>query len=142
LLDFDGDGDLDIAVGQGFARLGAAQRAGRTPRLRIFENRTADTLDRQAITLRLQGDAGVSTDALGAVVRVTAVLDGERVTRIAQVVGPGGHQGKQGTLALSFAVGDAGAESIEIFWPEAGGAATVLRDVKPGRHTVRFDPER
>ena len=144
LLDFDGDGDLDIAVGQGFNRLGAAQRAGRTPRVRLFENRVANTLGRSAITLRLVGDSahGVNRDAIGAFVRVTAVLDGQRVERVHQVVGPGGHQGKQGTLALHLAVEEAGAERIEIIWPRADGATTVLRDVEPGVHVVRMTNER
>jgi hypothetical protein len=144
LLDFDGDGDMDIVVGQGFNRMNAAQRAGRTPRLRVFENRSADTLGRSAVVLRLEGDPerGVNRDALGAVVRMTAVIDGERTTRVAQVVGAGGHQGKQGTLALHLPVGEAGAESIEITWPDRAGTTTMMRDVPAGRVTVRLGESR
>lgn len=144
LLDFDGDGDLDIAVGQGFNRLPASQRAGRTPRLRMFENRAVETLGRTSIVLRLEGDPenGVNRDALGAVVRVVSVLDGERTTRVAQVVGAGGHQGKQGTLALHLPVGEAGAESIKITWPDRAGTTTVLRDIPPGDLVVRFGENR
>lgn len=143
LLDFDGDGDLDIAVGQGFNRLGAAQRAGRTPRLRLFENR-AESLGRSSLVLRLVGDpaSGINRDALGAVVRITTVLDGAMVSRVGQVIGAGGHQGKQGTLALHFAVDEAGARRVEVTWPDARGTTTVLHDVEPGRHTIRFDANR
>jgi len=144
LLDFDSDGDLDIAVGQGFNRLPATQRAGRTPRLRVFENKAVDTMDRKSIVLRLEGDPrhGVNSDALGAVVRIRAVIDGERTTRVAQVVGAGGHQGKQGTLALHLPVGEAGAESIEITWPDQAGTTTVLHDIPPGDVAVRFGESR
>jgi hypothetical protein len=144
LLDIENDGDLDVVVGQGFNRLAASQRAGRTPRLRAFENQSAAALGRSVVVLRLEGDParGVNRDALGAVVRVTTTADGERRTSVFQVVGPGGHQGKQGTLALHLPVGEAGAETIEILWPDLVGTTTVLRDVAPGSLKVRFDPPR
>ncbi|MGD1915062.1 MAG: FG-GAP-like repeat-containing protein [Phycisphaerales bacterium] len=144
LLDFDNDGDLDIAAGQSFTRLNAAQRAGRKPRIRLFENRAAGTADRHSIVLRLEGAPalGMNRDALGAMVRVTTTIDGERITRIAQVIGPGGHQGKQGSLALAFAVGADGAEEVEVFWPDARGTTTRLGDVAPGSHTISPDSAR
>lgn len=142
LLDFDGDGDLDIAVGQGFNRLNAAQRAGRTPRVRLFENRAADTLGRTAVVLRLSGDGGANRDAIGAVVRATTTIDGQPRTIVAQVVGAGGHQGKQGTLALHLPTGPEGASRIEITWPDEAGSITVLENIAPGTHRVAPGPNR
>lgn len=142
LLDFDGDGDLDIAVGQGFNRLNAALRAGRTPRVRLFENRAADTLGRTAVVLRLDGGEGVNRDALGAVVRAITIIDGRPRTIVAQVVGAGGHQGKQGTLAIHVPTGPEGASRIEITWPDERGSTTVLEDLAPGVHRVPYSPAR
>ena len=144
LLDFDLDGDLDVAVGQSFTRLNNAQRAGRAPRIRLFENRSADRDDRASIVLRLQGDPslGINRDAVGTSVRTITALDGAQITRVAHVVGPGGHQGKQGTLALVFAVGPEGAASVEVTWPDRDGTTTLLRDLKPGVHDVVPTTER
>ncbi len=141
LLDFDGSGRPDIAVGQSFNRLNAAQRAGRTPRLRLFQNATPERADRRALSLRLEGDPGrgVNGPAIGAVVRVTAEIDGRSVTQTRMVVGPGGHQGKQQSLELHFALGPDPAERVEIRWPDVSGSVTVLTGLDAGRHTVRFE---
>ncbi len=143
ILDYNADGRPDIAVGQSFNRLNAAQRAGRTPRLRLFENATPESPDRRALSLRLEGDPehGVNRAAIGAVVRVTTEIDGRRSTQTRMVVGPGGHQGKQHSLELHFAIGSDPAERVEIRWPDASGSVTVLSGLDAGRRTVRFEPD-
>lgn len=141
LADIDGDGDLDIMVGQSFNRLRRDQREGREPRVRVYVNEAADKGLGKAVVLRLVGDEGrdVSRDALGAIVRMSAVIGGERVTQSRQIIGIGGHQGKQMDFVAHFGMGDAvEAERIEIEWPSRERAVTVLEHVEPGTHVVRL----
>jgi hypothetical protein len=141
LADTDGDGDLDIMVGQSFNRLRADQTAGREARVRVYLNQAADKTLGHALVLRLVGDEGlgVSRDALGAIVRTTAVIGGRPVTQCRQLVGIGGHQGKQMDFAVHFGLGDAGeAERVEIEWPCRERRVTVLEHVVAGTHTVRL----
>lgn len=137
--DIDQDGDLDVLVGQSFNRLGADQRAGREPRVRVFRNLAADRKLGSSLMLKLVGDpeAGVSRDALGAIVRVTATIDGKQVTQMRQLIGIGGHQGKQHEFIVHFGLGDAErAEVVEVTWPDARGSVTRLEDVAAGRHVI------
>jgi len=140
LADFDGDGDQDLAVGQSFNRLSKAQRAGRTPRLRVFENLAADDGQRRGLVIRLTGEsaAGVNTAGVGAIIRVTATVGGRTLTQSRQLPGVGGHQGKQHAAAAHFALGQAPAERVEIAWPHRDGLTTTLHDLDAGTHTIAF----
>lgn len=152
LADVDGDGDLDIMVGQSFNRLRPDQREGREPRVRVYLNQASDRGLGRALVLRLEGDpspreaaspedrlAAVARDALGATVRVTAVIRGERVTQSRQLIGIGGHQGKQMDFVVHVGLGDAErAERVEIEWPARARVVTVLEDVAAGERTVRL----
>ncbi len=110
------------------------------PRLRLFENHAPDTLGRRSLSNRLEGDPvrGVNRPAIGAVVRVSAVIEGRRVTQTKAVPGPGGRQGKRHTRAMHFAIGDEPVETVEIRWPGASGTTATLSDVDAGRRTARF----
>jgi hypothetical protein len=154
LADFDLDGDLDFAVSQSFNKINeerkrAAALANGTlsdpagpiaeakPRYHIFLNELAE--GRKSLVLRLQGNSalGVATDALGAVVRLTADLDGDHstppVTQMRQLIGIGGHGGKQHDLIVHFGLGEAErAERIEVSWPGIEVQDTVLMDVPAG----------
>ncbi len=154
--DLDQDGDLDIIVGQSFNRLDAAQIAGRTPTMKVYLNQTverrADRLKNQldlagvpanSITLKLTGDPskGSSRDALGAIVRVTADTDANPatppITMSRQLIGIGGHAGKQVEFLVHVGLGAAKkADKIEVLWPDRAATTSVLADVPAGRHEV------
>jgi hypothetical protein len=171
LGDIDGDGQIDILVGQSFNRFTAEMKemAGGEPRLRLLLNRThaapaapaqpvagADGEEDQAdaephlpgfvgnaITLRLIGDPaqGVNHDALGAIVRLHTGAPGRSSFQSRQLIGIGGHAGKQHQFLVHFGLGAAErAEQIEIIWPGAMEMTTTLRNVGPGRHEVRLAP--
>lgn len=130
LADVDGDGGLDVLVGQTFNRFTPEQRQGREPRLRLF--RSIPPRGRHSIVLRLEGDpgAGANRAALGAVVRATV---GE-VAMQRQLIGVGGHAGKQHDLLVHFGLGDADTiDELTILWPDRAAAAQRFTDVPAGR---------
>jgi hypothetical protein len=155
--DIDVDGDLDILVGQSFNRLDAAQVAGRTPTVKVYLNQTVEKRAERAknqlqvrgsvansLVLKLVGDPaqGCSRDALSAIVRVTADVDGDAatpaVTQSRQLIGIGGHAGKQVEFVVHVGLGAAPrAERVEIVWPDRHGSTTVLEGVGTGRREVR-----
>lgn len=155
--DIDLDGDLDIIVGQSFNRLDATQIAGRSPTMKVYLNqmveRRAERVKNQlevrgavanALVLKLVGDPaeGCSRDALGAIVRVTADVDGDpatpAVTQSRQLIGIGGHAGKQMEFVVHVGLGAATlADRVEVVWPDRHGSVTVLEGVEAGRRVVK-----
>ncbi|MFO0872917.1 MAG: CRTAC1 family protein [Phycisphaerales bacterium] len=148
LADFDGDGDLDILAGQTFNRYGPDQIRGRSPHPALLRNEASGT--NRSLHLRLRGDGvRVNSAAIGAIVEVT-LPDGTK--RVAQVVGPGGHAGKQGDFIAHVGLGAfATASEVRIRWPGRTVGAqgvveelppTVLHDVPAGRWTIAMDGAR
>ncbi|CAN5705533.1 hypothetical protein BH09PLA1_BH09PLA1_30060 [soil metagenome] len=141
LADLDGDGDLDLLVGQSFNRFSKEMIEHGTPPgpvARVFLNQTNRG---NSITLKLVGDpkCGVTRSAFNAIVRLTTVVNRKRTTQVRQLIGPGGHNGKAGDGVIHFGLGEASeAEEIRIDWARANVDPTVLRNVKAGAHTIEL----
>jgi uncharacterized protein YodC (DUF2158 family) len=155
LADIDLDGDLDLLVGQGFNRFTPDQVSGRTPRLRLYVNQTVERrrqrrsnglevagADSNALSITIAGPGrGANRAGLGAIVSVKFDPDaasGPASARTAyrQVLGPGGHSGKQRDTVLHVGLGEAqAAAEVTVHWPD--GSASTLRDLPAGRHVIR-----
>jgi len=133
LADVDGDGALDILVGQTFNRFRPEQREGRSPRLRLFHNQLARP--RSSVMIRLEGDGeATNADAIGAHVLARV---GRRVFH-RQLVGPGGHAGKQHDLMIHFGLGDADTiDELIVTWPNRDSTSQRFTDVPAGRYRLR-----
>lgn len=158
LADVDGDGDLDLLIGQSFNRLPIKKRraaaivsgaltenspedAKPEQRVRLFLNTASE--DHASLTITLEGDPenNITQDAFGTVIRLTADLDNNPntpdVTQLRQLLGPGGHAGKQNQFIIHFGLGEATfAKKIEITWPNPQRSKTILENVQAGNHHV------
>jgi hypothetical protein len=116
--DFDGDGDLDVALFQ------VGDRA------LLFENR--QDLGHAWVRVKLVGEAakGVNRDAIGARVELTA----GGVTQVRHV-NPTKSYLSQSELPVTFGLGDATAvDELKVVWPD--GSEQVVGEVPTGRTLV------
>lgn len=142
LADIDLDGDVDILAGQAFFRYSQAEKAGRTPTLKVYLNQAIEQGTGHSLVLILEGDPqrGVARDALGAIVQVEAAPEGDgpgrQVTQVHQLVGIGGHAGKQMGFEIIAGLGAATrAQRVTVWWP-GRSEEMVLENLPAGRHVI------
>ncbi|MGE3107234.1 MAG: CRTAC1 family protein [Phycisphaerales bacterium] len=151
LADVDADGDIDILVGQSYNRFpkplvdSTNQRQhSQGPRLRLFLNQASQSHPASSITISLIGHPlhQIAYDPLGAVVRLTLTRpDGSRLTQSRQLIGIGGHAGKQNQFLVHFGLAGADhADSLEVVWPTSDPLVTTINDparLKPDHYIMR-----
>jgi len=164
LADFDLDGRIDIVAGQSFTRFTPAmiEAAGGRPRVRLLLNRRngaaageADDArpsrdrngasdshaahDPHAISLELIGDParGIAAVPFGAIVEArTLDADGVERTQVLQLVGPGGHAGKQSESRVPIGLGAAREAAVRITWPCEPPIISEWKTLRAGRHRL------
>jgi hypothetical protein len=133
LGDINRDGAPDLAVGQTFFRLNAEQIGGRSPHLRILVNGLAKA--QHTLSVRLIGDGKrVNRNALGAIVKAE-LPDGR--TQMREMVGIGGHAGKQHDFVVFFGLGGFDhVKSLEVLWPDRNLTRQRFNNVRAGYYEV------
>jgi hypothetical protein len=133
-VDIDGDGDLDLVVGD---------QSGTS--LHVYRNDVGQEQNWVRVRLAGKGAGASNASAIGAIVRVTA---GGR-TQTQYVSGGYGHSNIQADLALTFGLGAAcDIDKIEVRWPDANATVTTYTGVlanyevliREGEPAVRYAP--
>jgi enediyne biosynthesis protein E4 len=132
IADFDGDGDLDVALGHSRSRCEGDTSCLETAEVHLFRNEVGQ--DSNWLRIDLEGAAGTNRAAVGA--RLTATA-GAR-TQTLEVSGGYGHFGIQHELTQHFGLGAACVvERLEIRWPDANGSVEIFENV-PANSRIRI----
>jgi hypothetical protein len=157
LADLDGDGDLDLIVGQSFNRLSPEQRrsaalvsgalsadapedAVPSIRARLFLN--PGSQEHNAIVLHLTGDPAqnCTAEAYHSLISVTADVDGDpatpEVTQIRQILGPGGHAGGESPPYAHIGIGKGTSATISVEW----AGSTAVSPARPAQTFLNVTP--
>jgi hypothetical protein len=125
IADFDGDGDVDVALGHGLARCSGDPSCYKTSEVHLFRNQVGQ--DANWLRVHLAGGPGTNRSAIGARVRVTA----GGVTQTQEVGGGYGHFGIQHDLALNFGLAaNCDIDRIEVRWPDQALTTQVHEGVR------------
>lgn len=103
-FDYDHDGDIDIGV------------HNNSGPLLFYTNTRGSGPNRNFLNIRLVGDAP-NTDALGAIVRVTATIKGKTVTQM-RAVNQNSNYLSHNPTNLHFGLGNATTAKVEVQWPD------------------------
>ena len=120
LIDYDGDGDLDLFIPNGGANFFETNE--------LFRNTTNGA--NNWLQIRCIGTVS-NRSALGTRVRVPSVVEGEARWQVREVQARSGRQGQSG-LRVHFGLAEAAAvDSVVVTWPS--GIEQVLEDVAPNQ---------
>lgn len=131
--DYDGDGDLDILIGNTFNRLPKALRAGRKRTLTVFENQVGQKNNWIQFQLIGKGAGGSNRSAIGA--RVT--IHCGKVRMIREIRSSLGHAGHGEFPRAHFGLGKiAKVDRVEIRWPNKTLSVQVFDKKVPANRFV------
>ncbi|MDF1665500.1 MAG: CRTAC1 family protein, partial [Planctomycetota bacterium] len=131
--DYDGDGDLDILIGNSFHRLPGAIRKGRKRKLTVFENKVGQKNHWIQFQLIGKGPGGSNRSAIGA--RVTIRCGKTRMMR--EIRSSLGHAGHGEFPRAHFGLGAATEiDRIEVRWPNSSLSVQVFDKKVPANRFV------
>ncbi|TVQ87267.1 MAG: CRTAC1 family protein [Deltaproteobacteria bacterium] len=114
VADFDGDGTLDIIVGNSRSRCSGATDCYERPQVRMFRN----VMGGNFLQIDLEGTLGSNRDAVGARVQVAT----DDMVQTFEVGGGYGHYGAQNPHRVHVGLGASCEAEVTVTWPNRSGS--------------------